>query len=56
MSKPRSFYRDMTPEKAKRIRELYFTRKYKQWQIGEMYGIPQGSVSRIVSERSWSRS
>lgn len=46
-------YRHMTPMAAQVIRDLYFIGKLKQWQIGLMFGIKQGSVSRIVSDQVW---
>ena len=45
----------MTPEIAAFIRWLYFKGKLKQRQIGEMIGLRQGSVSRIVSGQVWNR-
>ena len=47
------FYRDMTPAKAAEIRRLYFKERKKQREIGEMFGISQGNVSRIISDRCW---
>jgi len=49
----KSHYQHMTPEKAKEVRRLYFVERLKQWQIGELMGIQQGSVSRIVSGLVW---
>lgn len=46
-------YRHMTLDIARQIRDLYFSRWFKQAEIAEMYGIQQGSVSRIVSGRVW---
>ena len=51
--KPKSRYRHMTREKAERIRELYFSRKAKQAELAEMFGIRQQSVSRIISGQVW---
>ena len=50
---PRSHYRHMTRDLANQIRDLYFSRWFKQREIAEMYGIRQHSVSRIVSGRVW---
>jgi len=36
------------PERNKKIRELWNCGKYTQRFIGELYGIPQSHVSRIV--------
>lgn len=57
MNRPKSFYRNMTPERAAEIKRLYFAkpRKHTQKQLGEMYGLTQHSVSRIISEQVWSR-
>lgn len=35
------------------IRDLYFVGKLKQYEIGRMFGLRQGSVSRIVSGQVW---
>ena len=43
----------LSREIARQIRDLYFNRVYKQWEIGEIYGIRQGYVSRIVSGQVW---
>lgn len=51
----KSNYRNMTPAKAEEIRRLYFVERLKQWQIGELFGISQGNVSRIVSGHVWSQ-
>ena len=49
----KSHYRNMTPKKAKEIRRLYFRERMKQREIGELFGISQGNVSRIVSGVVW---
>ena len=46
-------YRHMTRQIAEQIRDLYFSRWFKQAEIAELYGIRQHSVSRIVSGRVW---
>ena len=51
--RPKSFYKNMTKEKAEEIRKLYFSRQKKQWELAEMFGIRQGSVSRILSDQVW---
>jgi len=43
----------MNKEKADEIRKLYFTKRMKQWEIGELFGIGQPSVSRIISDQVW---
>jgi DNA-directed RNA polymerase specialized sigma subunit len=35
------------------VRELYFVGRLKQQQIGRMFGLSQGNVSRIVSRQVW---
>lgn len=49
----KKWYRSMTPEKAKKIRLLYFREGKKQHEIAAMFGISQGNVSRIVSGKVW---
>jgi DNA-directed RNA polymerase specialized sigma subunit len=49
--KPKRHYRHMNPRAARVIRDLYFVGRLKQHEIGRMFGLRQGSVSRIVSER-----
>jgi DNA-binding transcriptional regulator LsrR (DeoR family) len=51
--RPKSYYGKMTPRLANQVRDLYFSRQFKQREIAEMYGIQQGSVSRIVSNLVW---
>lgn len=46
-------YRHMTRHIAEQIRDLYFSRWFKQHEIAELYGIRQHSVSRIVSGQVW---
>lgn len=46
-------YRHMTRQIAEQIRDLYFSRWFKQHEIAELYGIRQHSVSRIVSGKVW---
>ncbi len=55
--RPKRFYRHMTPERAAEIRRLYFSQygRITQREIGERFGMPQGSVSRIVSGQVWGR-
>lgn len=50
----KSHYRDMTPKIAAVMRDLYFIGRLKQHEIGRMFGMRQGSVSRIVSGQVWS--
>lgn len=47
------FYRDMCEAIARQIRDLYFSRWFRQHEIAEIYGIKQNSVSRIVSGQVW---
>ncbi len=46
-------YRHMSRQIAEQIRDLYFSRWFKQAEIAELYGIRQHSVSRIVSGKVW---
>lgn len=51
--RPKRFYRDMTPTKAREIRRLYFVDRLKQHEIGKLYGLAQSSIHRIVSGFTW---
>jgi DNA-binding transcriptional regulator LsrR (DeoR family) len=51
--RPKKYYRNMTKEKAEEIRKLYFSRQKKQSELAAMFGIKQGSVSRILSDQVW---
>lgn len=51
--RPKSRYRDSSPTVAEFVRWLYFRGKLKQRQIGELLGMQQGSISRIVSRQTW---
>lgn len=51
--RPKSRYRNRSPKVAAVVRDLYFIGKLKQHEIGRLFDMPQGSVSRIVSGRSW---
>lgn len=46
-------YRNMTRERAEEIRALYFARTHTQRELGELFGLRQGSVSRIISGQTW---
>ena len=52
-SRPKSFYRHMTPTKAAEIRRAYFSRQANQSTLARIYGIKQNSVSRIISGVVW---
>jgi DNA-directed RNA polymerase specialized sigma subunit len=51
--RPKRFYRQSSPTVARAVRELYFVGRLKQQQIGRMFGLSQGNVSRIVSRQVW---
>jgi DNA-binding transcriptional regulator LsrR (DeoR family) len=53
MTRPKRFYRHMTPAIAAEIRRRYFRREAKQAQLAAEYGIRQNTVSRIVSGQVW---
>ena len=55
MMRPKSYYRNMTSQKAEQIRRLYFKERLKQREIAEQFGIKQNTVSRIVSNLTWVR-
>ncbi len=51
----KSHYRTMNKQRAEYIRELSFnkTNAYKQGELAKMFGMTQGSISRIVSGVVW---
>ena len=51
--KPKSHYRHMTRAKAHEIRRAYFAREANQVRLAQIYGVRQGTISRIVSEQVW---
>lgn len=53
MHRPKSYYKNMTQEKAEFARFLYFKGKLKQREIAGLLGIKQNSVSRIISGQVW---
>lgn len=53
MMRPKSHYRNMDRDKAEKIRRLYFSGSMNQREIAYLFGIKQGSVSRIVSGLVW---
>jgi len=55
MTRPKRWYRHMNADKAREIRDLYFSRTMNQREIAERYNIRQNSVSRIVSGQVWMR-
>lgn len=52
---PKSYYRNMTLQKAEEIRLMYFSRQLNQAELAKRYGIRQNTVSRIVSGITWAR-
>jgi DNA-binding transcriptional regulator LsrR (DeoR family) len=55
VTRPKSRYRNMTPEKAREIRRAYFSREARQAELAARYGVRQNTISRIVSGLSWAR-
>lgn len=53
MIRPKSRYRQSSPMVARMVRSLYFVGRLKQHEIGRMFDLRQGSVSRIVSGQCW---
>ena len=51
--RPKRFYRNSSPTVARAVRDLYFVGRLKQREIGRMFGLSQGNVSRIVSRQVW---
>lgn len=43
----------LNTDKVIKIRELYYTKKYSQSKIAEMFSIKQTQVSRIVLRKQW---
>lgn len=43
----------LTDANAKRLKELWLTGEYRQRELGDMFGIKQGTVSRIISGKRW---
>lgn len=54
--RPKRWYRNMTPERAREIRRAYFAREAKQAELAERYGVKQHTISRIVSGLVWTMS
>lgn len=54
MTRPKRHYRNSSPLVARVARELYFVGRLKQHEIGRMFGLSQGTVSRMVSGQTWS--
>ena len=36
-----------------RIKEMYKTKKYRQWELGKMFGVGQDQISRVISGDNW---
>lgn len=45
----------LTNQQAERVRELYATKKYSQKQIGIMFGVAQGAISRITRNIAYTK-
>lgn len=43
----------LTYENVKEIRRLYSTRKYKQYELAEMFGVNPSNISHIVNYSTW---
>lgn len=54
--RPKRFYKHSSPLVGRMVRELYFTGRLKQREIGRMFQLSQGNVSRIVSGQVWAES
>lgn len=48
--------RSIRKKKADEIRRLYFEKRAKQTEIAKIAEVPQGSISRIVSQQVYSDS
>jgi hypothetical protein len=45
----------LTPEKVIYIRSQYATGKYSQTRLGNVFGLTQTGISRIIKKQSWSK-
>ena len=45
----------LTPEKVIYIRSQYATGKYSQKRLGNVFGLTQTGISRIIKKQSWSK-
>lgn len=45
----------ITLDIAEKIREMYKTGNFYQRELGEMFGIKQATVSRIILNQAWLR-
>lgn len=43
----------LSERKAKRIRELYATGDYTQWDLARMYGVGQAAISKVLLGATW---
>ena len=43
----------MTYADAQEIRRAYWAREAKQVELARRYGVPQGHISKIISEQFW---
>lgn len=43
----------LTNEQAIKIRNLYATKTFKQWDLAHMFGVKQATISRIVRQASY---
>lgn len=43
----------LTQKQVDRIRELYKTGNYYQWELGKKYGVWQGQIGKIINYKSW---
>jgi hypothetical protein len=43
----------LVPEKVAEIRKMYESGKYTEKKLGELYGVSQTTVSRIVLKQTW---
>lgn len=53
MTRPKSHYRGLNPERVREIRRKYFAREATQAELAREYSRTQSIISRIVSGQSW---
>jgi DNA-binding transcriptional regulator LsrR (DeoR family) len=49
----KTFYRNSNLRVAMEVRDLYFARVFKQAELGELYGLSQSTVCRMISGVVW---
>ena len=53
MLRPKTHYRHSCPRIAREIRDLYFKARFRQTELARLYGLAQGTVSKMISGITW---